>query len=418
MRIGEFAVKHKVPVDSVYYYINIGLLVPQKRGKQYYFDDACDNDMEMIVLYKSWGFSLREIHNILSLFRISALHPPQDVLDVINIMQNKYDALQREREIIEDNQRRIKEAQEHIIRTMPQAQSQASGVPLSMLYLLQCPECRGQLQMKGADMTQRFIVNGDVSCKCGYKAQIINGIFITPNKNTSKYDWPDLSREFYKDLPPDLISLYQHSYNWMGNNLKKIGTAGKVLMETHINAYFYLQFELQQLDLTGAKIIIADKFPEMLALYKELIDRQGFEVDILYLADDSTKWPLKNGCVDIFLDFFASNEHQFYRPTSLSAEITPYLAADSYMLGTYFYLVNGHKTMRKLLADYPEACKDNFNLDVFLRELKADGYELLEDNNLGYITDSGEKWCFGFHVTGEEMHLMPYLAAYKNSLPQ
>jgi hypothetical protein len=84
------------------------------------------------------------------------------------------------------------------------------------------------------------------------------------------------------------------------------------------------------------------------------------------------------------------------------------------MLGTYFYLVNGGKTMRKLLADYPEASKENFNLNVFLRELKGNGYRLLEDNHVGFFTNSGEKWCFGFHAAGEEMHLMPYLAGYAN----
>jgi hypothetical protein len=286
-----------------------------------------------------------------------------------------------------------------------------------MLHLLQCPECHGQLQMKGTDMTQRFIINSDISCTCGYKAQIRNGIFLTPNKNTTEYDWPDLDREFYKDLPPDLISLYQHSYKWMGNHLQKIGVANTVLMETHINAYFYLQFELQQLDMAKAQIIIVDKFPEMLALYKDLIDRQDFDLDILYLADDSTNWPLKPGIVNIFVDFFASNEHQFYRQTSLPSEIAPYLASCAYMLGTYFYLVNGARSIRKLLADYPQASKENFNLNIFLRELKKNGYTMLEDNHLGYFTDSGEKWCFGFHVAGEEMHLIPYLAAYKADLP-
>jgi len=411
MRIGEFAFKHHVPVDSVYYYINLGLLVPQKRGKQYHFDEACENDMERIVLYKSWGFSLKEIHNILSLFRISALHPPQDVLDVINIMQNKYDALQQEREIIEENQRRIKEAQEHIIRSVPQTQNQSSGVPVSMLHLLACPFCQGQLQMKGTDMNQRFIISSDISCKCGYQAQIRNGIFLTPNKNTSENDWPDLDREFYKDLPPDMVSLYQHSYNWMSDKLQKIGAAGKVLMETHINACFYLQFELQQLHQSKAKIIIVDKFPEMLALYKDLIDRKGYEMDILYLADDSINWPLRPGCVDIFIDYFSSNEHQMYHHSALFKEISPYLASGSYLLGTYFYFQKGVKSMHKLLADFPEGSKENFNLPIFLRKLKEHGFELLQENQLGYTTDSGEKWCFGFHVTGEEMHLMPFLAA-------
>ena len=54
----------------------------------------------------------------------------------------------------------------------------------------------------------------------------------------------------------------------------------KVILETHINAYFYLQVALDRLD-KNAKYIIIDKYPEMLKLYKGLIDSTDSNFNIL-----------------------------------------------------------------------------------------------------------------------------------------
>lgn len=73
MRIGTLAKKYKISVDSLYYYINIGLIVPPRKGKQYFVDETCERDLQLILTYKKWGFSLKEIHSVLTRYRISCM---------------------------------------------------------------------------------------------------------------------------------------------------------------------------------------------------------------------------------------------------------------------------------------------------------------------------------------------------------
>lgn len=83
-----------------------------------------------------------------------------------------------------------------------------------------------------------FLYKGALSCKCGYYAKISSGILMTPNKNQNLQDTPDLTRELYKDLPPDLISMFERSYNWMLEKMNQVNLHGKIIAETYINAWF------------------------------------------------------------------------------------------------------------------------------------------------------------------------------------
>ena len=107
--------------------------------------------------------------------------------------------------------------------------------------------------------------------RCGYCASVQDGILLTPNENKDVYDTPDLDRKMYKDLPPSLISLFQHSYNWMVEKLQQMDLTDKVVMETYINAWFFMHNHLKYLDPRG-KYIVVDKYPEMLSMYKSLIE--------------------------------------------------------------------------------------------------------------------------------------------------
>lgn len=77
MRIGKVSEKYHISVDNIYYYINYGLLVPPKPRGQYVFDEQTVRDLEWILGLKELDFSLREIHVILSLKRISGLADPR-----------------------------------------------------------------------------------------------------------------------------------------------------------------------------------------------------------------------------------------------------------------------------------------------------------------------------------------------------
>ena len=68
--------------------------------------------------------------------------------------------------------------------------------------------------------------------------------------------------------------------------------------------------------------------------------------------------------------------------------------------------------MNKLLHDYPEASRDNFNVRWFLQNLERD-FQLRDTDDCGFSLDSGDNLGLGFHVRGEELHLQPYDAGLR-----
>ena len=117
MRIGKVSELYHISVDNLYYYINYGLLVPPRPKGQYLFDQATLKDLEWILELKELDFSLREIHIILSLRRVSGLADAQDVEELKAIYAGKRDfctrEIQRKQEIISRLDQKILELDQH-----------------------------------------------------------------------------------------------------------------------------------------------------------------------------------------------------------------------------------------------------------------------------------------------------------------
>ncbi len=408
MRIGKVSEKYNISIDNLHYYINYGLLVPPKPKGQYIFDEQTLQDLEWVLGLKELDFTLREIHIILSLKRISGFADSQDLEELKEIFKSKRDfcaaELKRKQQNLNTLEQHIKHMEEH-----NSSAPNRTGVPIRSLGLLCCPACGGSLSMSDVEMDQRFIYSGRLSCSCGYHAQISSGILMTPNKNQNLQDTPDVARELYKDLPPALISMFQRSYNWMLERMEQVNLHGKVIAETYINAWFFMHNHLDALP-TDSRYIVIDKYPETLLMYKHLIEKQKPQLDILYIADASTHFPLKEHVIDLHLDFFAVNEHNFYHDTFLYREIAPYLTENCHLIGTYFYFERAPKSMGRLLESYPECSSQNFRLEYFQSQLKDCGYRQKSQEICGPVTDSGNNLGFGFHVKGDRMYMMPYYA--------
>lgn len=411
MKIGEVAKEYGLSVDTVNYYVSLGLLVPQRRGSQRVFDERTRRDIEMILELREMEFSLHEIHRVLSLRRVSSFASGEDLKELCSICEEKKNHCLRERDRLSGIAARL-DARIAELRRMAASPNAGSGVPLSMLDLLCCPLCGGALRISGADMDSRSVFSGSFKCACGYRADIKDGVLLTPNKNRDLYDKPDTEREMYKNLPPHLISLFQSSYNWMTERLARIDMRGRTAIETHANAWFFMHNHQEYLDPRG-KYIVVDKYPETLLMYKKLIERQAFGRDILYIADSSVNLPLKPGCVNLNIDFFAVNEHNFYSEAFLLADLKKYFAPGAAALGTYFYFDAGAVSMKRLLSEYPSCSANNFNLSYFEGELARSGFVVRERGDAEFTTSSGDNIGFSFHEEGERMYLMPYLAEMK-----
>ena len=219
MKIGQVVREYGIPVNSLYFYIHNGLLVPPRKNHQYLFDERTIADLQWILELKELEFPLKTIHRLLSLRRISNLCTEADIQELKAIyraqaetLREKEKKLAKARQILQDKLASLE------ART---ASPGRTGVPLQMLPLLCCPHCGGELLLDHVSMSQKYVWQADLSCSCGYGAAIRDGILETGNVNTSPYDKPDTTRELYRDLPSRTLSLFERSYHWMEERIKK-----------------------------------------------------------------------------------------------------------------------------------------------------------------------------------------------------
>ncbi len=96
MRIGAFAKRFGVPQSTVRYYIQRGILIPEKRNGQHLFPESCINDMERVMEFKSLLFSLDNILELLTLHRKFNLSQKSDVDAYMRLLIQHKDYLQEE----------------------------------------------------------------------------------------------------------------------------------------------------------------------------------------------------------------------------------------------------------------------------------------------------------------------------------
>ena len=93
MKIGQVVRRYNIPVNTLYFYINNGLLVPPRRSKQYIFDQHTLEELEWLLELKKLEFPLKTIHRLLSLRRISNFCSEEDQDELQAIFQEQAERL-------------------------------------------------------------------------------------------------------------------------------------------------------------------------------------------------------------------------------------------------------------------------------------------------------------------------------------
>lgn len=181
MKIGQVAQRYGISRDNLYYYINYGLLVPPRMDKQYVFDDETLSDLERILELKELGFTLAEIHHILSLFRISDMEKTGFREELRLIYAERRRGCQEEIAHLEKISGVLSQKIEKL-STVDTSEYRRTGLPLSMLGLIQCPHCKKPLAISNVTMDTEYIFEADMDCQCGYHADVRDGILLTPNR--------------------------------------------------------------------------------------------------------------------------------------------------------------------------------------------------------------------------------------------
>ena len=100
MKIGDFAKKYGLNITTVRYYVERALLTPERKNNQYVFTPSCMEDMEKILKYKSFRFSLEEIELLFFLEKTTKFRD-ETVLGIFSrLLKQKQAELEKEEEKI------------------------------------------------------------------------------------------------------------------------------------------------------------------------------------------------------------------------------------------------------------------------------------------------------------------------------
>ena len=392
--------------NTIQYYTCIGLLMPLQKGADHDYTQREVDDLAYIEKLKAMSFSIKDIQAIIRLKRLSNWHEPatresfKTLLDSQkNKVQERIINLEKALQCIEEEKENLLKIQDRPIRL---------GIPISAVGLLACPHCHNSLHLSNAEITYPYIFNGQLSCECGYQAAIIDGIIDTGNRYGGFHDSPDLDRHLYEGMPDEFYKYFHKIADSHVQTLNHMDLSGKVVMENRVNGYFFLYNHFKDLN-NDCTYIITDKYLEIIQAYKERIERLGLPLNMVMIADNSMKFPLREKSVDVMISFFAGGEHQLYEEKSLAEEMQPYFKKMHQILGADICYERNSQSIKALHHKYPEGSCLTFIDGYTEKNLTSLGYKV-NTQKLGTLYDTPDVFAFEAHKTGEPLYMEYYFS--------
>lgn len=372
MKIEAFAAFHKVPVRKVRYYIDEGLIHPEKKDGALILDDSCGDELKTILKLKQSGFVIREIkewQELAALKEVQAVKKRRrEILDEV------LTRLEKEKSALEESLRGIAQ---HLGGFRDMGRQPVSGSSLGMLEYIVCPWCKKPLVYHDVWIADQQILGGRAACGCGYEILIQDGIFVvqTPDPGLPPVSPLDFHRETYNRMPPEEVSEIHINFNWVKKQLEHIGVAGKVIFENSVDVIGFLSTGIAQMS-PDARYIIADSSFQVLEDVKHRIEALDIRRDILYIVSPNLLYPIKDQCVDILIDYYTTEVLQRLNIPTLFQGMKRYMKTGSHLLGVFTYVKKGTRTLKKNAEVYPQSYKGRYDLRALQNNLHKSGIHI------------------------------------------
>lgn len=407
MKIGTFARKFNINVSTVRFYINNGLLTPSKPAGQYEFDRECVLDMEKILKYKTYCFSLEEIQLLFFMEKASRFQDDVVVQVCADILGNKKKQLIENR----DNLNRFIDELDREIQKLPQSSEThqtASGVPFSAFPYLYCPNCQIPLKLDNASLSNGGIHKGELSCECGYQAAISDGIVLTegyaqetPFKAFNNVESVIAMKE---SLSPQYRLLIAKAYVWMNNRIEHNPEVPRVIMTGPFTFNFLLEY-IEKLGGNNKFIVFDPSFRRITKLKKYLA---AFSDNILYVVGKPENLPVKHKSIDLYLDDYSTVNSMFTYATFSTEHLAALLKPGGEVLGIFTAYPDAPKSLRNFVKDHPNFNPDKMTLRCLAGQWALGKVKMMEEKPIGETTP----WELHFDqdVQGEKVQVWAYRA--------
>ncbi|WP_026573394.1 MerR family transcriptional regulator [Bacillus sp. UNC438CL73TsuS30] len=408
MKIGQFAKHFNVSIDTVRHYIEKGLLIPEKNNTQYQMNTICLEDMALINELKFYRFSLKEIHKILSLKRLTNNGNNGDASYFRNLLVEKKIQLIEEKDQILDVIHSIDTKINTEVCENFEQDNEKKGVPLLFVPILSCPYCQSGLSLQNASLQGHQIFEGNLHCSCGYLAEIQDGILFTSNLQSSPFKYSIYETDVER-WNPGFISLLEKSKLWMYNELTLQQLENKIVLETNIEILMMLPKYLSSLSKNTSYIFTCYSL-ETIKTLKQCIEKLHPDLSVLYIVNSDLHLPLAHHSIDFFIDSLSLTQYSLIYKESPIQILTRYLKDNSFIIGIAVFYEANSKSLKKIQSIYPTPNPKALQLNFLEEEMHEHHLTNLNKEIVGFTKKPGS--YFSYHDENEKMNLLAYKAAY------
>jgi DNA-binding transcriptional MerR regulator/ubiquinone/menaquinone biosynthesis C-methylase UbiE len=396
VRIGKFGETNQLSIDTIRHYMDLGLIVPEKKGGQYFFDLRCQKDLENILELKGLGFSLNEIKIIFYYKNFGIFTDYEEDTYYQSLFLDKYEKLEQEIKGLKEAKERLKQKLDYLA-TKSEGASCKMGVDLGVLSLLRCLKCGEQLTLQDGSIHRNQILEGKLACDCGEEYLIDSGILMVgePVQLRSGFISANHILEYIHGTDPDYLENLHKGLHWSKRKMDQVDLHHKVLLELGTGVGFFLRNFYQELP-DDCLYIAVDRNLERHQFLKRVLEKAGSKKRILFICSDFLEIPIQNHSIDLVIDHSGTSNYSFEHEEFLLQEVDPLVKEDGYLLGAYFGFKN-FSPKGKIEPKY----RDNFTISQIKRKLSELKYKCLEERTSEYINQGGK--FENFFVQGEEI---------------
>lgn len=382
MRIGAFAKQNNINIETIRYYMDLGLLVPVKKGGHYDFGSVCQDSLDQVISLKEMGFTLQEIRSMFLFGALSRLHSGEEKAYYRSYFKKNLDR-------IEGELKRLKAAKQLVLNTLntsneeDSAEQSVIGIPLRVLPMLVCPKCKGDLMLRSGQVTDNKILEGTLGCSCGMSYDVKNGILmIDPILEEMDFsDDGDMRVEYFETTSKEYIEKIYIAGRWMENALED-WTQPSIILEPGVGSGYALGQSLHAIP-QGSVYFAVDHNMNRLNEIRTYFSKSALNFDLVLIGADFMSIPLRDKSIEVIMDMSGSSNRAFDSDQFLIKDLEPLLQEQASLYGLYI-LADG--------IDGNEIPFENhtlFQKTPILEALKALNFNILADFETDKVEEGG-----------------------------
>ncbi|MCB4335254.1 methyltransferase domain-containing protein [Bacillus cereus] len=397
MKIGKFGEVNNISIDTIRHYMDLSLIIPEKKGGHYFFDEYCQRDLELILHYKDLGFSLNEIKELFFYKNLAKSMNYEKITFYQSLFKLKYDEMEQEIELLEKKRDKLKEVL-HNLSIETEISSSILGVDLKVLHLFKCVKCNGNLILEDGIVNKNQIIEGKLICNCGEEYAIISGVLTagTSLKAYEKTSLEDSISDYIHETDTAFLENVQRGGEWSKKKLMQLDLNEKILLDLGSGIGFFLRNIYEELP-EDCLYIVVDRDLNKLLLLKDVIERRNVKRNIVFICADFLNIPIQSNSVDIVIDQSGTSNYSFEHEEFLLRELNSLFKHNCYLLSS-FILFNKFSINSQIAPKL----RGNFTSAKVTKEIQNLQFQSIDESTSNYLKRGGK--YEDFFVQGEEIY--------------